>query len=525
MPVPRVAIVGRPNVGKSSLLNMLAGEKVSIVDDQPGVTRDRVSVLVDLDSPAGDAPPRTIELTDTGGFGVYVAQGARYDDAGKDLATLTGDIERQIAEAVGHADMILFAVDAQQGLTPQDWEIARLLREQKLGSRERDGRLVPVRVIATKVDGPKWEAHAYELSGLGFGEPLMGSAKNNYLRRTITDTLYEIVPHTETPEDDRHPADMQLAVIGKRNAGKSSLVNALAGEERVIVSEIAGTTRDAIDVRVALPDGRTVNLIDTAGLRRKRSFSGPVEWYAFDRAKRAIERADAVLLLLDATTEISQVDEQLAMLVQKSYKPVVLVVNKWDLVEGRSTPRGRPVTPEDYEQYLRKELKGLDFAPIAIISAARGTNIRGAINVAFEMLEQSRTRVTTGVLNRLVRGILETRGPSSKLGTQARVYFVAQVREHPPTIALVVNNPDLFTANYQRFLMNRFREELPFPEVPIRMVIRGRRRDESFEADEVERVGQRRVSEQELLADFSDNPDDYFDGLGADDGDDGGDGD
>ena len=522
MPVPRVAIVGRPNVGKSSLINMFAGDKVSIVDDQPGVTRDRVSVLVDLESPDGKRKPRTVELTDTGGFGVYVAEGARYDDAGKDLTTLTKDIEHQIAEAVSSSDMILFAIDAQQGVTPQDWEIAKLLREQKLGSRQREDALVPVHVIVTKVDGPKWEAHAYEASGLGFGEPMMCSSKNNYLRRVVTETLYDIVPDTEQPADPRLITDMHLAIIGKRNAGKSTLVNTLAGEERVIVSEIAGTTRDAVDVRVTLPDARTINVIDTAGLRRKRSFSGPVEWYAFDRAKRAIARADVVLMMIDASHEISQVDEQLAMLVQKSYKPVVIVVNKWDLVEGKSTPKGVPVTPDDYEAYLRKELKGLAFAPIAIMSAEHGRNVSDTIELAFEMLEQARTRVTTGQLNRLVRGILETRGPSSKLGTQARVYYCAQVRDCPPTVALVVNNPDLFTANYKRFLMNRFREKLPFPEVPIKLVIRGRKRHEAFDDDnQVTRIGERRMSEADLLADFSNNPDDYFDTLDISDENDG----
>ncbi|MEL7474544.1 MAG: ribosome biogenesis GTPase Der, partial [Planctomycetota bacterium] len=453
-----------------------------------------------------------------GGFGVYVAQGERFDDAGKDLTALTKDIERQIAEAVSSADLILFAIDTQAGLTSADWEIAKLLREQKLGDRARGGEgagneLVPVRVVATKCDGPKWETHAYEFSALGFGEPLMCSAKNNYLRRSLTEDLVKIAPETEVAEDRIKPVDMKLAIIGKRNAGKSTLVNQLAGEDRVIVSEIAGTTRDAVDVRFEM-DGKSFLAIDTAGLRKKKSFSGPVEWYAFDRAKRAIERCDAVLLLIDATEKISQVDEQLAMLVQKSFKPVVLVVNKWDEASQRKNHKGHPISPEDYESYLRKELKGLSFAPIAIVSARDGLNVRETIDLAFEIMNQSRERVTTGQLNRLVRGILEQRGPSNKLGTLARVFYVAQVRAHPPTIAMVVNRPDLFTANYQRYLMNRFREALPFEEVPIRLVIRGRRRDESFEEDETQRAGERVVrtdTADALVVDFSDNPDDYFD--------------
>src|SRR5690606_15829486 len=217
----------------------------------------------------------------------------------------------------------------------------------------------------------------------------------------------------------------------------------LAGEERVIVSEIAGTTRDAIDVRFEM-DGRSFLAIDTAGLRRRKSFQDQIEWYAFDRAQRAIERADVCLLLIDATEPISQVDEQMTALVQKSYKPVVIVINKWDLVEGRVGPKGRPVTVNDYEDYVRRELKGLSFAPIAFMSAKEGTNVHGVIDVAFDLHRQASQRVGTGELNRLVKGILEVRGPSNKLGTQAKVYYAAQVRTNPPTLVLIVNRTELF---------------------------------------------------------------------------------
>ncbi len=500
MPVPRIAIVGRPNVGKSSLLNMIAGAKVSIVDPTPGVTRDRVSVVVDLPSPDGSEPARAVEFVDTGGYGVYAAEGARYDEVGADLSRLTPEIERQIGEAVASADLVLFAVDVQAGVTAQDEEIGRMLREGRFVSRRTEKRLTQrrgdaegdagsvtpslrhsvtsprVRVVATKVDGPSWESHAHELASLGFGEPLMVSAKSNYFRRDFIDALYGMLPEA-TEEAAPPPADLRVAIIGKRNAGKSSLVNALAGEPRVIVSEIAGTTRDAVDVRFEM-DGRAIVAIDTAGLRRKRSFQGQVEWYAFDRAKRAVDRADVVLLLIDATEPVSQVDQQLAMLAQKAYKPVVIVVNKWDLAEGRQGAKGRRVTTEDYEEYLRRELKGLAFAPAAFTSATEGTNLRGLIDVAFDLHEQAGRRVTTGELNRLVRGIIETRGPTSKVGTRVKLFYVAQVRTNPPTIALVVNHPELFTANYERFLLNRFREELPFEEVPIRLLVRARKRGE-----------------------------------------------
>lgn len=508
MPVPRISIVGRPNVGKSSLLNMIARQRLAIVDPTPGVTRDRVSIVVDLDPPDGSGPVLPVELTDTGGYGVYVAEGARYNEVGADLATLTDDIEFQIAQAVAGADMILFAIDAQAGITPQDEHIARLLREQKLGddtSRADRAGPVPVHVVATKCDGPKWEAHGYELAALGFGDPMLVSAMNNYMRRDFTDRLYrlaEALPIADGPE--RPPADMLLSVVGKRNAGKSTLVNTLAGGPRVIVSEIAGTTRDAVDVHVEL-DGRSLTVIDTAGLRKKKSFADQIEWYAFDRAQRSIHRSDVVLLLIDATERVSQVDEQLAALVVKSHKPVAIVVNKWDEVEGQVGPNGKPVTVEVYEKYIRKTLNGLAFAPIAFMSAKDGLNVPETIRLAFELLEQSRARVGTGVLNRLMERIMSQRGPSSKLGTQAKILYVAQVAEHPPTIALVVNRPELFTSNYQRYLLNRFREELPFPEVPIRLVIRSRKRAKLGD------LLKGKPDDEAILEDLGDDAAAYFD--------------
>lgn len=473
--------MGRPNVGKSSLMNMLAHSKVSIVDDMPGVTRDRVTKIIDLEHSEGK-PERPVELTDTGGYGVYVAEGQRYDEVGADLSTLTDDVEGQIEAAVANADLILFCVDVQAGLTPRDEEIARLLREQKLGRKDRAhlarldpslGKRAPVHIVATKVDGPKWETHAYEMSALGFGEPLMCSAKNNYMRRDLSDRLYELLPD-EDETASTPPADLSIAVIGKRNAGKSTLVNALAGAERVIVSEIAGTTRDAIDVLVE-KDGKRIIVIDTAGMRRKKSFQGRVEWFAYDRVQRAIDRADVVLLMVDATEPTSQVDQQLAMLCQNAFKPTIIGVNKWDLAEGQTDDKGRPVTPERYEKYVREGFKGLPFAPIALLSAKQGLNVEGVLDLAFDLKKQAHERVSTGALNRLVRSILEKRGPSNKLGTLARVFYVAQVGTAPPTIAMVVNEPKLFTPNYMRYLMNRLREQAPFDEIPFRVFVRSRK--------------------------------------------------
>lgn len=481
-------------------MNMIARSKVSIVDPTPGVTRDRVAAIVDLTGPRGvHDPKKTVEIMDTGGFGVYAAEGERFDEIGADLATLTHDIESQIAAAVEGADLILFAVDAQAGVTPHDLQIAKLLREGKLGtgreaSKKRDeetkkrrddekaGKRArpPIHIVATKVDGPKWEAHAHELSGLGFGEPLMVSSMNNYMRREFLESLYALTPDTAIGPEQEVRADLMLAIVGKRNAGKSTLVNTLAGEPRVIVSEIAGTTRDAIDVRFEF-DGKTMIAIDTAGVRRKKSFQSMIEHWAFDRAVKAIERADVILLLIDATEKISQVDEQIAAVAAKSWKPTIIVVNKWDLAEGQIGRDDKPVTVGKYEDYLRKELKALAFAPIAFMSGADGTNVRETIELAFEMKQQASERVTTGKLNRLIREIVTRQGPTDTMGTQAKVFFVAQTATNPPTITMVVNHPELFRPNYQRFLINRLREETPFVEVPLRLVVRARRQREDDE--------------------------------------------
>lgn len=475
MPIPRIAIVGRPNVGKSSLLNLIAHERIAIVDPTPGVTRDRLSAIVKLAHPDLSGPAKQAEVVDTGGYGVYVADGKRYNEIGEDLATLTHDIEGQIAAAVTSADIILFAVDAQAGITSQDQAIAQMLRAQKLGNRDRDGKQIPVYVVATKVDDTSWEPHAYELSAFGFGVPLMVSSTTKNFRRKFLDELYNITP--ENHDEPEPKVDVKLAIVGKRNAGKSTLVNALAGEPRMIVSEIAGTTRDAVDVKFER-DGKSILAIDTAGLRRKKSFQDQIEYYALDRAQRAIQRCDVVVFMIDATTELSQVDEQLGKMIVDSFKPVVIVINKWDIAKDASDEKGRAVTPQRYEEYFRKELGGLRFAPISFMSAKEGLNIKGTLDLAFELHEQANTRVGTGKLNRIVKGLLEARGPSNRLGQEAKVYFASQVKTAPPTLVLVVNDPDLFTNNYERFMMNRLREVVPYDEVPIRLILRARKRVE-----------------------------------------------
>ncbi|MDX2116283.1 MAG: ribosome biogenesis GTPase Der [Planctomycetota bacterium] len=475
MPVSRVAIVGRPNVGKSSLMNMLAGAKVSIVDPTPGVTRDRVTSLIELEGPDPTDPVKLVELTDTGGYGVYTADGQRFDDAGEDLSRLTAAIEGQIAAAVERSDLILFAVDAQSGITALDQTIARLLRER---TRPTEGRTpAPVIVVANKVDAMSWEGHAFDAASLGFGEPLLVSAKTNYRRRDFREKLYALVPEATRDEQARVYPEMRIALVGRRNAGKSSFVNALAGEERCIVSEIAGTTRDSIDVRFQM-EGRTLVAIDTAGVRRRSKFADAVEHWAFHRSLLAIARADVVLLLLDATQEISGVDKRLGARVLAEHKPCAIVVTKWDLVQGKKNRKGAVVSPEDYAEYIAQELKGMSICPIVFTSSVETFGLREAVDVAFDLFSQARQRVPTAQLNETIRAILQERNPASKSGQRAKILYVSQVGVLPPTIVMVVNHPELFTGPYQRFLLNRLHEELPFAEIPIRLIIRERQRVE-----------------------------------------------
>ena len=497
MVMPRVAIVGRPNVGKSSILNMLARDKLSIVDPTPGTTRDRVSAVVQLTGPLQTEPVRFAEVVDTGGFGIYTTDENRINDAGEDLSILRGGIEYQIAAAVESADVILFVVDAQAGITALDQTVAKLLRERALGGKDREA--LPVVCVANKVDSDKWEPDGLEAAGLGFGEPWLVSAKVNFRRRDFRERLYEVLPE-EGGRAGRDRSEMKLAIVGRRNVGKSSLTNALAGEERVIVSEIAGTTRDAVDVRFTMPmklegDEQTREhsfvAIDTAGLRKRSKLDGSIEHFAQQRSMRAIERGDVCLLVIDSTEKLTGIDKRLGRAIVDRYRPCVVVVNKWDLADGRIGRKGSPVGPEDYRRYIEDEITGLSTAPIVFSSAKDGYGLKEAVGIAFDLFEQAGERVSTGRLNSVVRGILSRRGPSSSLGRRAKILYVSQIGTRPPTIVLVVNRPELFTDDYRRYMLNRFREELPFGEVPIRLIIRERRREELSELLTRPRKGER----------------------------------
>ena len=476
-----VAIVGRPNVGKSSLLNMLAHRRVSIVDPTPGVTRDRVTAMVTLPPAEPGARSRRIALVDTGGHGI------------EDAADLTVQVERQITLALSEADLVLLVVDAQVGITPLDEAVARLLRMSRDPGTAGDHRRqpAPVLLVANKVDGQSHEPAAAEASRLGFGPPVMVSATSGYNKNNLIAAIHTHLPPPEAPpppESRRagtpegppevggdavteHAAkshEVLLAIVGKRNAGKSTLVNTLAGQERVIVSEVPGTTRDAIDVRFEV-DGRSLIAIDTAGVRKRKSIDGDIEYYSHHRALRSIRRADVVMFIIDAAVPISQVDQQLGQEILKHHKPTVLVINKWDLAE-------KDYTAEQYAKYLEKMMRGFQFAPIALVSAAKGDGLHELITTALDLHGQAGSRIGTGQLNRLIAQIIEEHAPRSRSGRQPKIYYASQLTIRPPTIGLWVNDPDMFDPAYQRFLINRLRDDAPFPEVPIKLTIHGKDR-------------------------------------------------
>jgi GTP-binding protein len=445
MALPVVAIVGRPNVGKSSLLNRLVGRRISIVDPTPGVTRDRVSAPCPLEpaSPDSEEAPY-VELVDTGGMGV--------DDPDR----LTEHIEGQIAYAIREAELILFVMDAREGVLPLDRRVAETLRRQD----------ADVLLIANKVDSPQMVTDVADLYGLGFGDPLSVSATEGHglgeLIETMRDRLGDRLGRAEG-----EPV-MKLAVVGKRNAGKSTFVNALAGEDRVIVAETPGTTRDSVDVTVDV-GGRRVTVIDTAGVRKKSRTPAGVEYYSRHRALRSVRRADVVLLMTDASVAVSQVDKELAGQVIEQYKPVVLVVNKWDLAGGVAEG-------EDYVEYFAKKFPELSYAPVSLTVASEGTNVEETVDLAGQLFAQAQTRVPTGRLNAVVEQIVASRQGGSG-SHRPKVYYASQVGTCPPTVVCFVNDLAAFDRSYQRFILNRLRDHLPFAEVPIRLIFRPRRRE------------------------------------------------
>ena len=433
-----VAIIGRPNVGKSSLLNALAGQMISIVEPTAGVTRDRVSTIIERDD-------RYFELIDTGGYGVV------------DADRLSEHIEQQILQAIESANLVLFMVDIRDGLVPLDEKIARLLRKNNLD----------VIGVANKADTARMFPAAGEFSKLGFGEFLCISAKNNLNKNVLLDRIFEKLAALE-PGRPAKPA-MKIAIVGRRNTGKSTLVNAIVGSERVIVSETPGTTRDAVDVRFE-KDGKTIIVIDTAGIRKKSKIADSIEFYSYVRATRSIQRADVVLFMIDATVPVSQVDKKIARFIADEYKSSIIVVNKWDLAKDTAVT-------DDYRHYLTKLLPGLKYAPLAFTTATEAKNVQSVLDLAAEIFKQTTTWIPTAKLNKAVEFIKQEKTGAAKGGKSGwpKIYYATQIAINPITILMFVNRPDLFEENYRRFIINRLRSMLPIEEVPIRLLARKHR--------------------------------------------------
>jgi GTP-binding protein len=437
MGVPQVVIVGRPNVGKSSILNWLAGARVAIVDDRPGVTRDRLAHLMEADG-------RFFELVDTGGVGIV------------DSDRLTEHIEHQISLAIDAASVILFVVDARTGLAPLDQQVAQRLRPVN----------VPVLCVVNKADHEKLDPQADEFYSLGFTPLLRVSTRQDRGRHDLLDAIVEHLPEETEETGEPAPTEMKVAIVGRRNVGKSTFVNTLTEAERMIVSEIPGTTRDSVDVRFEL-DGKAFIAIDTPGLRRTKSIQDDVEYYSSHRAMRSIRRADVVFLFLDCTQRISKVDKQLGDYIAEHYKPCIFVVNKWDQLVG-SVPTERWVT------YLNDTFRTIRYAPIAFITGKTGKNMKALLNHGQMLFKQSRLRTSTGQLNRLVRAAIDHNPPPMYQNRRPKIYYATQVGVQPPTIVLFCNEPKAISRPYQRYLLGVFRDELETQEVPIKLYLRKR---------------------------------------------------
>ncbi|MBL9077768.1 MAG: ribosome biogenesis GTPase Der [Planctomycetes bacterium] len=435
MPIPRVTIVGRPNVGKSSLLNRLVGRRVSIVEPTAGVTRDRVAVAVRRDE-------RTFELVDTGGLGLV------------DEALLKEHVEAQIHVALETADLVLFVVDGKDGRVPGDDMVAQRLRP--LSKR--------VLLVANKIESFHEEIGAAEWLRLGFGAPIAVSAKEGFGCSELLDRVVAELPPKDPIEDVPEGDALRFAIVGKRNSGKSTLINQLAGEERVIVSELPGTTRDAVDVAFEL-DGRKLIAIDTAGVRKKKSLEHAIELFAHSRCNDSIRRADLCVHMFDVREAISQVDKAVAAYCVQHHKPVVLVGNKIDLAPDLDLAK--------WDAYIKQQLPGLDHAPVVFASAQEGTNVRELIDLLFELREQTRVQIPTPRLNEVLQGARDRLLPASG-GHFPKLFYGTQIGTQPLSLLLFVNEPRLFRGQYERYLVQVLREAFGCEEVPIRIVFRRR---------------------------------------------------
>ncbi len=429
---PLIAVVGRPNVGKSTLFNRIAGNRIAIVEDTPGVTRDRIYADAEWCG-------RAFTLIDTGGLEL------KSDDE------MWSHIRAQAEIAVDSADAILYVVDGKTGLTTDDTLVCNFLR--------RSGR--PVVLAVNKIDNSYMDT-VYDFYSLGFGDPYPVSAEQGKGIGDLLDALMEVIPEAPVEED---PERIKIAIVGKPNAGKSSIANRLLGYDRSIVSDIAGTTRDAVDTELNIGDDKYL-IIDTAGMRKKRAVDESVERYSVMRSILAIRRADVVLIVCDAGEGLTEQDVKIAGLVHEEGKPSVIVMNKWDLVDKDS------YTINAFEKKLKEDLKYMDYFKSVYISALSGKRVDSLLPTVREVVANNRRRIPTGLLNEVLGEATRISEPPSYLGRRLKIYFVTQVSVSPPTFVLKVNDPKLMHFSYKRYLENALRKSFDFSGTPIRLVVR-----------------------------------------------------
>jgi len=452
MTKPVVALVGRPNVGKSSLFNRLVGERLAIVDDTPGTTRDRILAESDWNGVYFD-------VIDTGGIDPTHGGNTPLSTGSADFIT---DIKSQAQVAIEESDTVLFLVDGGTGPTSPDHEVADILRRSQ--KKLEDGSYwPPIYLVVNKCENKERRAAAIEFYELGLDEPFPISAMHGANVGDLLDLVVTNFPETESEADD----SIKIAIVGKPNAGKSSLLNKLAGEERAIVSPIAGTTRDAVDSKLDYED-IPITLIDTAGIRKRGKIDPGVERYSVVRAKKAIERADVALLMVDAETGITAQDLHIAGFILDEWKSTVVIVNKWDAIEKDS------YTINYYTEKILHELNFMPYVPLLFISAKTGQRVDKVLPLALKVQEARLTRISTSQLNKILRDALDAHPAPSQAGRQLKIYYATQVRSDPPTFLVYVNDPKLMHFSYKRFLENRIRDAHEFLGTPIRIVLKGK---------------------------------------------------
>lgn len=433
---PLIAIVGRPNVGKSTFFNKVVGKKISITEDRPGVTRDRLYA----DSEWRGKP---FTMVDTGGIEL------RSDDA------MWREIKKQAEVAIDTAQVIMFFVDGREGLSSADYDVAAMLRRSKK----------PVILVVNKID--EYSADKiFEFYSLGLGEPYPVSAEHGTGIGDVLDEAVSRFEKIEVEEDD----GIKIAVVGRPNAGKSSLVNKLLGFERSIVADVAGTTRDALDTKFKV-NGKSYTIIDTAGIRKKSKVEDDVEYYSVMRAFDAVRRADVCLLVVDSTSGLTEQDVKIIGYVHEQGKPSVIVMNKWDIVEKDTS------TINKFESKLKEDLKFMDYFKSIYISAKTGQRADKILPLAEEVYAHSRSRITTGMLNDVIADAVRANEPPSYNGRRLKIYYASQVAVAPPTFALFVNSGDLMHFSYERFLENTLRKAFDFTGTPVKILTREKQND------------------------------------------------